>query len=61
MAIRAVDAIDQYIADSRHQNLSPKTIAGYSWALTLLSDHGRLLPSSPGELLRILDVPGVAD
>ena len=61
MVIRAVDAIDQYIADCRHRNLSPKTFAGYSWALRLLSDHSHGLPSSPGELLRILDVPGVAD
>ena len=61
MVLNAVDAINQYIADCQHRNLAAKTLSGYRWALSILSDKGRKLPSSSSELLRVLDVPGFAD
>ena len=55
------DAVSNYIEDCELRNLAPSTIRGYRWALERYVKRGGELPSTPGEVQKVIGMSGVAD
>ena len=50
-------AIEQYVKDCEYRRLSPKTIEGYKWALNRMLCRHEYLPTTPGEMKKLLSDP----